>query len=76
MNRVEKDYYFQCTIRIGFCAGLKILCFQANGIVGFGDLNLFVGLAYQGKDIVFRFIIECSSLMDFGPPRLLRSILI
>jgi hypothetical protein len=22
---------------------------------------------YQGKDIVFRFIIEYSSLMDFGP---------
>ncbi len=27
----------------------------------------FVGLAYQGKDIVFRFIIEYSSLKDFGP---------
>jgi hypothetical protein len=27
----------------------------------------FFGLAYQGKDIVFRFIIEYSSLMDFGP---------
>jgi hypothetical protein len=27
----------------------------------------FAGLAYQGKDIVFRFIIEYSSLMDFGP---------
>jgi len=27
----------------------------------------FVGLAYQGKDIVFRFIIEYSSLMGFGP---------
>jgi hypothetical protein len=27
----------------------------------------FVGLAYQGKDFVFRFIIEYSSLMDFGP---------
>jgi hypothetical protein len=27
----------------------------------------FVGLEYQGKDIVFRFIIEYSSLMDFGP---------
>ncbi len=30
-------------------------------------LPYFVGLAYQGKDIVFRFIIECSSLRDFGP---------
>jgi len=28
---------------------------------------LFVGLACQGKDIVFRFIIEYSSLRDFGP---------
>jgi hypothetical protein len=27
----------------------------------------FVGLAYQGKDIVLRFIIEYSSLRDFGP---------
>jgi uncharacterized membrane protein YcfT len=26
-----------------------------------------VGLAYQGKDIVFRFNIEYSSLRDFGP---------
>jgi hypothetical protein len=25
------------------------------------------GLAYQGKYIVFRFIIEYSSLKDFGP---------
>ncbi len=27
----------------------------------------FVGHAYQGKDIVFRFIIEYSRLRDFGP---------
>jgi hypothetical protein len=27
----------------------------------------FIGLAYQGKDIVFIFIIEYSRLMDFGP---------
>jgi hypothetical protein len=27
----------------------------------------FVGLAYQGKDIVFGFILEYSSLRDFGP---------
>jgi len=27
----------------------------------------FIGLAYQGKDIVFIFIIEYSSLRDFGP---------
>ncbi len=28
----------------------------------------FVGLAYQGKDIVLRFIIEYSSLRDFYRP--------
>jgi hypothetical protein len=27
----------------------------------------FVGLAYWGKDIVFRFCIEYSSLRDFRP---------
>jgi hypothetical protein len=30
-------------------------------------LVLFVGFAYQGKDIAFRFIVEYSNLMDFGP---------
>jgi hypothetical protein len=29
--------------------------------------HFFVGLVYKGKDIVFRFIIEYSSLGDFGP---------
>jgi hypothetical protein len=32
-----------------------------------GFFLFFVGLGYQGKDIVFRFIIEYSSLRDFGP---------
>jgi hypothetical protein len=27
----------------------------------------FVDVAYEGKDIMFRFIIEYSSLRDFGP---------
>jgi hypothetical protein len=31
-------------------------------------IRSFVGLAYQGKDIVFKFIIEYNSLRDFGPP--------
>jgi hypothetical protein len=35
-------------------------------VVGEYDLS-FIGLALVGKDIVFRFIIEYSSLMDFGP---------
>jgi hypothetical protein len=30
------------------------------------NVFFFIGLAYQGKDIVFRFIIEYNSLMDFG----------
>ncbi len=29
--------------------------------------STFIGFAYQGKDIVFRFIIEYSSIMDFSP---------
>jgi hypothetical protein len=29
--------------------------------------NGFAGLALVGKDIVFKFIIDYSSLMDFGP---------
>jgi hypothetical protein len=28
--------------------------------------TIFVGFAYQGKNIVFRFIIDFSSLQDFG----------
>jgi hypothetical protein len=31
------------------------------------DWGCVFGLAYQGKDIVFRLIIEYSSLRDFGP---------
>jgi hypothetical protein len=31
------------------------------------DCCWFIGLAYQGKDIVFRFIGECSSTRDFVP---------
>jgi hypothetical protein len=37
-------------------------------VIFFSLSLVFVGLAYQGKDIVFRFIIEySSSLRDFGP---------
>jgi hypothetical protein len=34
--------------------------------MGFVKFVKFDSLAYQGKDIVFRFIIEYSSLRDFG----------
>jgi hypothetical protein len=29
------------------------------------QVDFFIGLGYQGKDIVFRFTIEYSSLRDF-----------
>jgi len=29
--------------------------------------SFFVGIAYQGEDIVFRFIIKYSNLTNFGP---------
>jgi hypothetical protein len=32
-------------------------------------IKSFVDFAYQGKDIVFRFIIEYSSLRGFWPPK-------
>jgi len=32
------------------------------------ELEDFFGLAYQGKDVVFRFILEYSSLRDFYRP--------
>jgi hypothetical protein len=38
-----------------------------TGLNTVGSLLNFVGLAYQGKDIVYRLIIEYSSLRDFGP---------
>jgi hypothetical protein len=31
------------------------------------NICLFVGIDFIGKDIVLRFIIECSSSRDFGP---------
>ncbi len=44
--------------------------------VGIPDFGQFVGLAYQAKDIVFRFIIEYGSLRDFGPYLCNRSVFI
>jgi hypothetical protein len=54
------DYYqlpFWIDLRgfeISLCTLRKVVC-------------LFIGLGYQGKDFVFRFIIECSSLKGFWP---------
>ncbi len=51
-----------------FTIFLKIIwIFLFNSLLLDLASHLFVGLAYQGKDIVFRFIIECTSLRDFGP---------
>jgi len=42
--------------------------FQSIFFWGLHHLEVvFIGLACQVKDIVFRFIIEYSSLRDFGP---------
>jgi hypothetical protein len=41
---------------------------QGIHFVGFRfGIFFFLGIAYQGKDIMSRFIIKYSSLMDFGP---------
>jgi hypothetical protein len=39
----------------------------SNNITQMPFPSTFVGLAYQGKDIVLRLVIEYSSLKDFGP---------
>ncbi len=46
------------------CSSVKFGIFEKK----LGESDKFIGLAYyHGKDIVFRFIIEYSSLRDFGP---------
>ncbi len=45
----------------------KLLKEKNVQLMGSGGEQFFIGLAYQEKDIVFRFIIEYSSLMDFWP---------
>jgi hypothetical protein len=61
------------------CIGMNYFIFKINGLalttwhIGFQfwfklDYLLFIGLAYQeGKDKLFRSIIEYNSLKDFGP---------
>ncbi len=41
--------------------------FDALKVIECHDCVQFIGLAYQGKDIVFRFSIVYSSFRDFGP---------
>jgi hypothetical protein len=59
--------------KVGFAKWMGFVFSEDGNVVGtqtcqnFTWTNIFIGLAYQGKDIVFRFIIEYSSLRDFGP---------
>ncbi len=51
-------------IKIALCNDIivkMVLCQMVH------DGASFVGYAYQGKDIVFRFIVEYSSLRVFSP---------
>jgi hypothetical protein len=55
--------FFVPKFAIGF--GIKIICHL--NLFQHKSYCIFIVLAYQGKDIVFRFIIEYTSLRDFGP---------
>ncbi len=50
-----------------FAIGLEIKIICHLNLIRYKSYCIFIGLAYQGKDIVFRFIIEYTSLRDFGP---------
>ncbi len=50
-------------VHICMCSSVKLGIFEKK----LGESDKFIGLAYHGKDIVFRFIIEYSRLRDFGP---------
>jgi len=78
---VEKGSLFSMFRRIGFCVGLKIwwseivsLVIKTELTVQYviaiyrqGSSTIVVHFVGQGKDILFRLIIEYSSLRDFGP---------
>ncbi len=55
---IPRTDFFKVFMFLTWC--LNLVEFQNSS-------DFVVGLAYQGKDIVFRFIIEYSSLRDFGP---------
>jgi hypothetical protein len=62
--------HFPLLIRLGNCL-LYTLIIHGYTLMAYLKLiqafPSFIGLAYQEKDIVFRFIIEYSSLRNFGP---------
>jgi hypothetical protein len=47
--------------------GSWIPILQRQATFGWAQVKHLLAFAYQGKDIVFRFIMEYSSLRDFGP---------
>jgi hypothetical protein len=58
--------FFLITMKGHFhCTNITFYLHKTNWLAHFSVY--FVGLAYQGKDIVFRFIVVYSSLRDFGP---------
>jgi hypothetical protein len=50
-----------------FAIGLEIKIIRHWNLFQHKGYRIFIGLALVGKDIVFRFIIEYTSLRDFGP---------
>jgi hypothetical protein len=57
-------------MKTGWMTLEKTCCVSGNNILQrmakfTKQCSLFVGLAYQGKDVMFRFIIEYSSLRDW-----------
>jgi hypothetical protein len=53
-------------VNVGYCECQETL--GKKMIISHWPTNsIFIGLAFVGKDIVFRSIIEYSSLTDFGP---------
>ncbi len=53
---------------LGMCLSVFFYTDLLLSVCVSASMEGFVGLAYKGKDIVFRFIIEYSSLIrDFGP---------
>jgi len=71
VKRIVAEEIFACWVEGNFsgkiCACCWVDTFLGGQIFACWVERFVVGLAYQGKDIVFRFIIEYSSFMDFGP---------
>jgi hypothetical protein len=79
MFQIQRKWKIQCQTTLSFGKELYIVyapTIKHNSslrgyILAHVLIPLFlpnsIGLAYQGKDIVFKFLIEYTSLRDFGP---------